>query len=191
MKNLERGFSFFIFAIINMITLVSSTNRKNSLTFRIVKYYQEILNAKGSDSNIVDLSELPPDFLFTALYHDAGKNEGFNRFRSIIEQADKFVFVVPEYNGSFPGVLKSFIDGMKYPESFRDKKAALVGLSAGMMGGALALSHLTDIFNYLGMNTLALKVKLASLDKHMVDNKIINKLYNDLLEQQAQQIINW
>ena len=74
-----------------------------------------------------------------------------------IQSCDKFVFVVPEYNGSFPGVFKAFVDGLKYPASFKDKKCALVGISSGTQGGALALSHLTDIFNYLGMNVLALK----------------------------------
>jgi chromate reductase, NAD(P)H dehydrogenase (quinone) len=174
-----------------MITLVSSTNRKNSLTLRVTKYYQEILKSKGAESTIIDLADLPADFLFTALYHEAGKNEEFNKFRHLIEHSDKFVFIVPEYNSSFPGVLKAFIDGMKYPHSFRNKKAALVGLSAGMMGGTLALSHLTDIFNYLGMEILALKVKLASLDKQMIEDKIDNKLYNELLNQQADQVIKW
>lgn len=172
-----------------MITLISSTNRKNSLTLTITKYYQNILTQKGAESVIVDLAELPVDFLFTALYGQTGKNEHFNKFGAIIEASEKFVFVVPEYNSSFPGVLKAFIDGMKYPQSFRNKKAALVGLSAGMMGGALALSHLTDIFNYLGMDVLALKVKLAAVEKFMEDNKINHKLYNELLELQAEQII--
>jgi chromate reductase, NAD(P)H dehydrogenase (quinone) len=174
-----------------MITLISSTNRKNSLTLRVTKYYQDILKSKGCESKILDLADLPVDFLFTALYHEAGKNEEFNKFRAIIEASEKFVFVVPEYNASFPGVLKSFIDGMKYPYSFKNKKAALVGLSAGMMGGTLALSHLTDIFNYLGMEILALKVKLAGLDKQMIEDKIVNKLYNELIDQQADQLIKW
>lgn len=174
-----------------MITLISSTNRKNSLTLTITKYYQEILKRKGCESRILDLSELPMDFLFTALYGEFGKNSEFNEFRNVIEASEKFVFVVPEYNGSFPGVLKAFIDGMKYPDSFREKKGALVGLSAGMMGGALALSHLTDILNYLGMNVLALKIKLASVNSHLFENKINHKLYNELIEQQADQLIKW
>lgn len=174
-----------------MIALISSTNRKNSLTLTITKYYQEILKSKGCDSIIIDLADLPVDFLFTALYGETGKNLEFNKFGELIEQYQKLVFFVPEYNASFPGVLKAFIDGMRYPNSFKDKKGALVGLSSGMMGGALALSHLTDIFNYLGMEILALKIKLAGVNKHMVDNKIENKLYKELLNQQADQIIKW
>jgi NAD(P)H-dependent FMN reductase len=174
-----------------MITLVSSTNRANSLTLRVTKIYQELLKEKGVESPIIDLSLLPYDFLFTALYGEFGKNDEFNKFREVIEASDKFVFVVPEYNGSFPGVLKSFIDGLKYPQSFKDKKAALVGLSAGIMGGTLALSHLTDIFNYLGMNIMALKVKLPAIEKNLVESKITNQLYSELLVQQAEQLMKW
>lgn len=174
-----------------MITLISSTNRKNSLTLTIAKLYQEILENKGAETTLIDLADLPIDFLFTALYSETGKNQAFNKFGALVESAEKFVFIVPEYNSSFPGVLKAFIDGMKYPHSFNNKKAALVGLSAGMMGGTLALSHLTDIFNYLGMNVLALKVKLAAIEKHMENNKINHKLYNELLNLQAEQLIKW
>ena len=42
----------------------------------------------------------------------------------------------------------------------QDKKAALVGISSGVQGAGLALSHLTDIFNYCGMHVLAQKPKL-------------------------------
>ena len=85
-------------------------------------------------------------------------------FQNQIDQCEKFVFITPEYNGSFPGVLKAFIDGMRFPGTFEGKKCALVGISAGTQGGALAMSHLTDIFNYLGMTVLANKPRLPLLE---------------------------
>ena len=174
-----------------MITIVVGTNRKNSLSRTIARYYQDILTRHEAQSTILDLSGLPADFIVSALYENFGKNELFNEYRHQIEQADKFVFIVPEYNNSFPGVLKAFIDGLKYPEGLRGKKAALVGLSAGTQGGALALSHLNDVFSYLGVNVLALRVKLAQLKSYMKDGQIDNLLYNELLDLQARQIIDF
>ena len=109
-----------------------------------------------------------------------------------MSQAQKYVFIVPEYNGSFPGVLKTFIDGLEYPNTFKNKKCALVGLSSGVQGGGLALSHLTDIFNYCGMNVLALKPKLARIEAHIDgDFQITNNLYMQLLKEQAEKFIEF
>lgn len=166
-----------------MIEIICGTNRQHSVSRKIALQYQAILKVKDQSSSIMDLSELPEDFIVSALYENAGKNPAFNVFRDQIEKAEKFVFIVPEYNGSFPGVLKAFIDGMKYPGSFYGKKCALVGLSSGSQRGSIALSHLTDIFNYVGMNVLAQKPKLSSIEKKMTNDKVTGH-YHDLLTRQ-------
>ena len=174
-----------------MITIVCSTNRKNSVSKTISNIYNGILDDLGVESQILDLSELPDDFTISALYDKSGENEVFNLLAEKMTQAKKFVFVVPEYNGSFPGVLKAFIDGLPFPNSFNNKKCALVGLSSGVQGGGLALSHLTDIFNYCGMHVLALKPKLSNIDQYLSENNISNKLYMELLEEQAQHLVDF
>ncbi|MGA0556942.1 NADPH-dependent FMN reductase [Larkinella sp. VNQ87] len=173
------------------IIIIVGTNRKNSMSRHIADYYHTILHQLGAASQILDLSGLPPDFVTTALYENTGKNPEFNRYKEVVEQAKKMVFIVPEYNNSYPGVLKAFIDGMSYPSGLSNKKVALVGLSANHQGGALALSHLNDIFSYLGTNTLALRVKLAQIRNHWKEGVLQNDLYNMLLQQQAQQLIDF
>jgi NAD(P)H-dependent FMN reductase len=174
-----------------MIKIIVGTNRKNSLSYKIASMYQENLNTLGADSEILKLEDLPHDFTFSALYENNGKNEAYNAFHQKVKEGNKFVFIVPEYNGSFPGILKSFIDGMTYPNSFRNKKCALVGISSGIGGGGIALSHLTDIFHYLGMHVLALKPKLAKIEENMSDNLLTNRLYKELLHTQAEMLINF
>lgn len=174
-----------------MIKIIVGTNRKNSVSKTIAELYQEILKSKGAESEILELEDLPADFIDTALYENNGKNEAYNAFHGRIEEGKKFVFIVPEYNGSFPGILKTFIDGMNYPNTFKNKKAALVGLSSGIGGGGIALSHLTDIFHYLGMHVLALKPKLAKIEQNMSDNLLTNRLYLELLHSQAEMLLDF
>lgn len=173
------------------IIIVCGTNRLDSVSYQIAQVYQEILKQLNVDTELIDLTELPHDFAFSALYDKAGKNEAFNHFRELMAENKKFVFVVPEYNGSFPGVLKTFIDGLKFPDSFRDKKCALVGLSSGIQGAGLALSHLTDIFHYCGMHVLALKPKLSHIEQHFKEGTIINELYMTLLQDQAKKLLEF
>lgn len=179
------------YLILAMIKIILGTNRKNSVSKQIALQYQQILKEKGADSEILELEDLPADFIETALYENNGKNEAFNQFHKRVSEGKKFVFIVPEYNGSFPGILKTFIDGMTYPNNFRNKKAALVGLSSGIGGGGIALSHLTDIFHYLGMHVLALKPKLAKIEQNMSDNLLTNKLYLELLHTQAEMLLEF
>ena len=167
-----------------MLSIVVGTNRDSSKSELVASYYQSILEKKGIDSQIIHLKDLPENFISTALYKNSGKDERFNVLREGILKSQKLIFIVPEYNGSFPGVLKAFIDGMPYPKGFEDKKIALVGLSSGIQGGALALSHLNDIFSYLNAHVLGQKVKLIQIEKNLEDGQISNDLYKQLIENQ-------
>lgn len=171
------------------IAIICGTNRNDSVSMEISLIYKGLLEELGQEVDVIDLKELPSDFTTSALYENSGKNEAFNHFRELMADLKKYVFIVPEYNGSFPGVLKAFIDGLKFPQTFTDKKCALVGVSSGVQGAGLALSHLTDIFNYCGTNVLALKPKLAQIDSHLKDGKITSKLYNDLIKEQASKLV--
>ena len=167
-----------------MISIICGTNRGQSISKQIALYYQNSLKGAGAESYLLDLKELPKDFLNVALYDNAGKSEAFNTLKNKLNESHKVVFIVPEYNGSFPGVLKTFIDALDYPASLKNKKCALLSLSSGTQGGALALSHLTDILNYCGMNVLAQKPKLAEIEANFKNGQFTNELYASLLEEQ-------
>ena len=173
------------------IVIVCGTNRNDSVSYQIALLYQNMLNDIECSNDLIDLSDLPNDFAFSALYDNAGKNKDFNHFRELMADASKFVFIVPEYNGSFPGVLKTFIDGLKFPHTFKGKKCALVGISSGIQGAGLALSHLTDIFHYCGTEVLSLKPKLSHIEKNFKDGEITNIIYKQLLEDQVEKLIDF
>ena len=67
--------------------------------------------------------------------------------RRVLDAAGLHV-VTPEYNGSFPGVLKYFIDLLKFPESFDRKPVAFVGVAAGTWGALRSVEQLQMIFGY-------------------------------------------
>ena len=129
-----------------MITIISGTNRKNSISKVIASIYLETLYDIGYEGQIIDLADLPKDFVFSALYENAGENDAFNKIVARMNKSDKYVFIVPEYNGSFPGILKAFIDGLPYPGSFKGKTCGLLGISSGKRGAVQALNHRTDMF---------------------------------------------
>ncbi len=173
------------------ITIVSATNHKNSLTAQLADYYAELLRQKGCDNQVLKLTDLPADFTSSALYENSGKHPDFNRLRAIIETTQKYVFIIPEYNGSFPGVFKAFIDGLQFPDTFKGKKCAMVSVSKGPQGGLFAMSHLTDIFHYLKMHVYPLKPRLANISDSQLTTVLANQQYLQLLEEQAEGIIHY
>jgi chromate reductase len=151
-----------------MITIISATNRPNSATNKLALYYQKVLAQKGSEAGLFSLADLPDNIIKTDLY---GKRSAeFEPIQELITATDKFIFIIPEYNGSFPGVLKVFIDACAFPESFYDKKAALVGLSSGKYGNIRGVDHFTGICNYMHLNVMPLKIHIAAINKEIDEN---------------------
>jgi NAD(P)H-dependent FMN reductase len=173
-----------------MITIIVGTNRPDSRARRIANLYADLLEELQAEHQILDLVELPADVSVSALYQNTGRHDEFNRLADQAAAADKLVFVVPEYNCSFPGVLKTFIDGLPYQGGIRSKKAALVGLGTGAQGGLLALSHLTDVLMYLNTTVVPARVRLPFIDQHLTpEGQLTNDFYQQLLRDQATQLV--
>lgn len=170
-----------------MITIISGTNRKESNTLKLAGYYQRQLKAKGFESELLSLCDLPHDLLFSDLY--GKRSEAFQSIQNRISASSKFIFVIPEYNGSFPGVLKIFIDACTFPESFFGKKAALVGLSSGKYGNIRGIDHFTGICHYINMHVLPLRIHIPAISKEFDENSDLFK--EDTVKFVNQQIENF
>jgi NAD(P)H-dependent FMN reductase len=175
-----------------MTTIVAATNRPNAISKQIAQIYQNILQQKNAEisTQILSLDALPTDFLNTVLYQKE-KPASFNALQEMVDNSQKFVFIIPEYNGSYPGALKVFTDALSFPRSFKGKKAALVGLSSGTQGAAMAMSHYADVLNYLGMHTLALRPRLININKNIADGQLTSTEYHSFLEVQAAELLDF
>jgi len=167
-----------------MITIIAGTNRKNSNTQKVATYYQRQLDAKGYGSEILSLVDLPDNFLISDLY--GARSEAFKPMQDRISATTKFIFIIPEYNGSFPGVLKTFIDGCLFPDSFVGKKAALVGISSGKYGNIRGVEHFTGVCHYLQLHTLPLRINIPYISQEL--NEELSFYKEDTLRFTNQQI---
>jgi len=151
-----------------VVTIISATNRPESSTLKLAQYYQRSLRDKGLDAGLLSLTDLPPNLIQTDLY--GKRSSGFESIQQMVSQTQKFLFVIPEYNGSFPGVLKVFIDACDLPESFYEKKVALTGLSSGKYGNIRGIEHFTGVCHYLHMHVMPLKIHIPGINKEFDEN---------------------
>lgn len=163
-----------------MITIISSTNRPNSYTQRVAKEVLRLLEPLPVEKKILSLQDLPQDFVFS---HFDGRIHP--EFTAIIEQyvqpAERFIFVIPEYNGSFPGIAKSFLDCIS-PRYFHGKKAALIGVADGHSGALRALDMFTLILHHLRMDVHWNKPKLSDILTHIDANNQLSPQYTERVQ---------
>ena len=155
-----------------MITIISGTNRKGSNSLKVSKSYQTLLKNKGLESQILDLSELPIDFVQN-MYgeHSAEVNE---LIETKVTKVSNFAFVIPEYNGAYTGIVKLFMDGIS-PSHFNHKNAILVGVASGRAGNIVGLEHFTTVLNHLKMEVLSNKVLLSQIDGLIGEDDKLNE----------------
>lgn len=129
-----------------MLTLIVGTNRPGSNTRKVARHVEEVYAALGVPLKVLDLANLPGEIFSPASYGE--KPASFAPFSQGVLQAEGLIVVTPEYNGSVPGVLKYFIDMLKFPESFEKRPVCFVGLAAGMWGALRPVEQLQMIFGY-------------------------------------------
>lgn len=129
-----------------MITMVVGTNRPGSNTRKVASQVEEIYRELNTPLKVLDLANLPQEIFHPRSYEE--KPASFKPFSEGVLQSSGLVIVTPEYNGSLPGVLKYFIDMLKFPESFEQRPVCFVGLAAGMWGALRPVEQLQAIFGY-------------------------------------------
>ena len=129
-----------------MITVIIGTNRPSSNTSKVAKQIEQIYAELKVPHSVLDLAKLPPEIFAPSSY--AEKPKSFLTFTETVLASDGLHVVTPEYNGSVPGVLKYFIDMLKFPESFENRPVCFTGLSAGIWGALRPVEQLQAIFGY-------------------------------------------
>lgn len=90
-------------------------------------------------------------------------NATIKRWSDDVASCDAFIIIVPEYNGSLPGVLKNALD-ILYKE-WNGKPVAFIAYSGGPSGGIQALEHTTAVARALQMKPCAAVVTIPAVWK--------------------------
>jgi chromate reductase len=172
-----------------MIEIISGTDRPNSNTIKVAQLLLEDYRALKVPADLLDIAKLDYRDVAGGNYHK-GASGSFSAGVERVNKADGIVFVVPEYNGSFPGSLKLFIDYWKYPDSFEFRPVAFVGLGL-RWGGLRPVEHLQQVFGYRNAFVLPHRVFLSNIKEALKDGKLSDPMINDLLKTQARDFVKF
>ena len=156
------------------LTLIAGTNRPGSNTRKVAAHLQTIYAELGHDVEVLDLTELPAALFLPSAY--AEKPAAFGRFSDAVLTSDGLHIVTPEYNGGMPGVLKYFIDMLKFPESFEKRPVAFTGVAAGQWGALRPIEQLQAIFGYRNAYIFPERVFMPGINAQLnAEGKLVNQ----------------
>jgi chromate reductase len=165
--------------------IISGTNRPNSNSLKVSKILMRLYLDIGEACEMIDLAELPLSLLEGRHYMQETKPSPFAELIEKLTKAESLHFVVPEYNGSYPGALKYFIDFWKFPESFEFLPVAFVGLG-GRFGGLRPVEHLQQVFGYRNAFVFPERVFMANIWNIMSkEGEVTDPVLLELLKSQV------
>ena len=177
-----------------MLVIISGTNRRENRTRYFAKYALERIRKMDAISvGLIDLAEIagiPTDGM---LYDPEARPPTIRKLQdTLIIPATKFWFFIPEYNGSYPGIVKLLLDAFSVRDriaSFESKKACITGISSGRAGNLRGMDHLSDVLGHLGVIVHPNRVPISCIHNVLApDNKLINAEVEQILEKQILQI---
>ncbi|MFC2175778.1 NADPH-dependent FMN reductase [Bacteroidota bacterium] len=173
-----------------MISIICTTNRTDSNSLKLSELYKRKIEELDEPCQILDLRTVPAHWI-----EDSNYGNNTPEFDALTEKyirsVGKLIFITPEYNGSFPGYVKFFMDACNWGD-FSGKRVALTGLATGRSGNLRGLDHLTGILHYLGSEVYSKKVCISQVNQSINKDGALNDAQAEKeIEEQLKGFINF
>lgn len=172
------------------ILFIVGSTRKNSFNKQLAAMAEKMLAGKADVSYLsyLDIPLMNQDIEFPA-------PAAITAVREAINEADALWFFTPEYNGSYPGVLKNVIDWLSRPlrpngyadgTPLTNKKAAISGVG-GRPATAGARAKLAELLTFTGVQLLDKSTGfVANPEAWGDDHLVLSPEDLDILRRQAE-----
>jgi NAD(P)H-dependent FMN reductase len=162
------------------IPVILGTTRKGRMSANAARFMvRQIEKREGIKTELIDISEIPMPI------DDAGEAIKDSTFSEKMALADALVIVTPEYNHSFPGLLKHVLDSCL--KEYIHKAAGIVGVSAGPFGGVRVIQDLIPVIRELGLVNIFWDVNFGAVSKVFDES---GKLLDEAFVSRADKFLN-
>ena len=134
-----------------MITATTGTN------LELAERFATVAREKGHDATVVDLVEMDLPMFTVARSSDPDQTVDVSNLTQQMIDADAWIVVAPEYNGSMPPTLNNAIawlsgDWQKFRKMCTGKPVGLATHSGG--GGAHVIMAMRHMFSFIGADVM-------------------------------------
>ena len=166
------------------LPVVIGTSRQGRLTEPAANFvFDEVSKRSDIETQLIDIRKIP------IRIDDAGEALKDRQFSDTVARADGLILVVPEYNHSFPGLLKHVLDTNL--EEYVHKAVGVCGVSAGPFGGARMIQSLLPVLRELGLVTIFSDVYFGTAGKLFdpATGKITDPAYSRRVEKFLNELV--
>lgn len=148
---------------------VAGSTRRDSLNRKLLLEAAEAARQSGAEVDLVDLNDYPLPFYDGDLEQRSGHAAAVRELRERMKRADVLMIASPEYNSSYPAVLKNAIDWVSRAcgedpmgVAFQGRTFGIMAASPSQYGGLRGLTALRTLLENMGSKVVAGQVALAS-----------------------------
>jgi NAD(P)H-dependent FMN reductase len=166
------------------LPVIIGTPRQGRLTEPAANFvFGEMSKRNDIETELIDIRKIP------VAMDDAGEALKDSQFSAKVALADGLILVVPEYNHSFPGLLKHVLDTNL--KEYVHKAVGVCGVSAGPFGGARMIQSLLPVLRELGLVTIFADVYFGNAGKLFdpATGKITDPAYNRRVEKFLNELV--
>lgn len=165
------------------ITIFLGTAREGRMSEKVAKFVEaEAKKLDGVEVTYFDVKDHP----LTVTAPDWQEGVTPSEWSKVVAESDGFVFVLPEYNHSFPGEFKLTFDSAK--QAYMHKPVAFVPVSSGGFGGTRLIETLQNVVIEVGMIPVSYVWNVSKVNEmfdengNMLDEKAPERLQKVLDE---------
>jgi NAD(P)H-dependent FMN reductase len=166
------------------LPVIIGTPRQGRLTEPAANFvFGEVSKRSDIETELIDIRKIP------IRIDDAGEALKDSQFSATVTRADGLILVVPEYNHSFPGLLKHVLDTNL--KEYVHKAVGICGVSAGPFGGARMIESLLPVLRELGLVTIFWDVYFGTAGKlfNPATGKITDPAYSGRVEKLLNELV--
>lgn len=179
------------------IDIILGSSRKNALGKNLFNYLQSQKNLYEKSFNVNLKFMAVGDYDLPFFYESEAPMNNKDRqlpdqqaqWVTDVKNADGYIFVTPEYNHSFPAVLKNALDYLA--DQAKDKPALVMSYSDTVRAGQFGGADLVPILTRLGIYTLPPLFAIGNVQKNFdVDGKFLEDAPSrDFYETELKQVV--
>jgi len=140
------------------IPVILGTTRQGRQSENVARFvFEQTKKRAGVETELIDVCKIPMKL------DDAGEHMKDPKFSATIARCDGLIIVTPEYNHSYPGLLKHALDTNL--EEYIHKAVGICGVSAGGFGGVRAIEALLPVMRELGLVTIFWDVNFGNVQR--------------------------
>jgi NAD(P)H-dependent FMN reductase len=166
------------------LPVIIGTPRQGRLTEPAANFvFSEVSKRNDIETELIDIRKI------AIRMDDAGEALKDSQFSATAARADGLILVVPEYNHSFPGLLKHVLDTNL--KEYIHKAVGVCGVSAGPFGGARMIESLIPVLRELGLVAIFWDVYFGTAGKLFdpATGKITDPAYSRRVEKFLNELI--